>query len=74
MVLEKQIKLLGEDHPQILEVMNSLGMTYTDFSQFQEAEELKLAVVEKYRRLLGEDHLNTLVAMNNLVSLYHTLG
>ena len=67
-------RLLGEDHPDTLSVMNDLAWLYRDEGKFPQAEPLARKVVEIRRRLLGEKHPDTLDAMNRLGLLYRFEG
>ncbi|KAJ6564845.1 hypothetical protein B0H19DRAFT_1068345 [Mycena capillaripes] len=73
-LLEKQRKLLGDNHPDTLNAMCSLAATFSNSGQLQKAEELEVIVLEKRRKLLGEDHPDTLNAMHNLAVTYSNSG
>ncbi|KAJ7467942.1 hypothetical protein FB451DRAFT_386008 [Mycena latifolia] len=72
--VQKQRKVLGDDHVATLDVMGHLGGTYKKLGQFKLAEQLLILVVEKRRKHLGEDHPDTLVAMVDLAWTYMSLG
>ncbi|KAJ6471957.1 hypothetical protein C8R45DRAFT_1078136 [Mycena sanguinolenta] len=72
--VERQKKLMGDEHWDTLNAMHSLSLTYTDLGRYEEAQKLQAVVVEKWRKLVGDDHLDTLHAMSNLASTYDNLG
>ncbi len=67
---------LGEEHPNTLRAMLSLGDVYSNLSlytpqmHFKEAEELLVKVMEIQRRTLGEKHRDTLETMILLGKMY----
>ncbi|KAJ7719826.1 hypothetical protein B0H16DRAFT_1432633 [Mycena metata] len=73
-VLEKQRQLLGENHPNTLQTMGNLAISYSKLGEHQKAKELKVIVLEKRKHVLGEDHPDTLSTMGNLASSYSDLG
>ncbi|KAJ7852998.1 hypothetical protein B0H13DRAFT_2284218 [Mycena leptocephala] len=73
-ILEKQKQILYDDHPDTLETMGNLALTYQKLGQFHTAEELAVVVLEKQKQVLGDDHPDTLWAMGNLASTYKHLG
>ncbi|KAJ6472001.1 P-loop containing nucleoside triphosphate hydrolase protein [Mycena sanguinolenta] len=73
MKVEKQTKLLGDDHLDTLNAMYSLAVTYDRLGRWEQAEALKIAVLEKRRKLLGDDHLDTVHAMYGLAATYNRL-
>ncbi|KAJ7865950.1 acyl transferase/acyl hydrolase/lysophospholipase [Mycena leptocephala] len=73
-VLEKQMQMLGADHPDTLKAMANLATTYRQLGRYKEAEPLQSIVLEKRKQLLGADHPRTLSAMANLASTYRNLG
>jgi tetratricopeptide (TPR) repeat protein len=73
-VLEKQRKVLREDHPSILATMHSLAISYYDLGRNQEAFELQKEVLEKQRKVLRQDHPDLLLTIGNLSIIYFNLG
>jgi tetratricopeptide (TPR) repeat protein/predicted Ser/Thr protein kinase len=71
---ELRRRLLGEDHPDTLSVMNDLSTVYRDEGKYAQAEPLASNVLEIRRRLLGEEHPDTLDSMNALGLLYRYEG
>ncbi|KAJ7480581.1 hypothetical protein FB451DRAFT_1365066, partial [Mycena latifolia] len=72
--VQKQRKVLGDDHVATLDVMDDLAVTYEKLGQFKLAEQLLILVLEKRRKHLGEDHLDTLIAMTHLAWACMSLG
>ncbi|KAJ7858511.1 hypothetical protein B0H14DRAFT_3634159 [Mycena olivaceomarginata] len=73
-VLEKQKQLLGDNHPDTLNVMGSLARTYFKLGESQKAKELHIIVLEKQKQVLGDNHPDTLQTKNNLAMIYSVLG
>ncbi|KAJ7099074.1 P-loop containing nucleoside triphosphate hydrolase protein, partial [Mycena epipterygia] len=73
-VLQQQRNILGEDHPDTLDVMGNLAVTYEKLEKLKEAEELGVVVVEKMRSVWGDNHPDPLAAMGNLAVTYQKLG
>lgn len=55
-LLEAQKKKLGEEHPDILDSMNSLALVYQRQGRWKEAEDMGTILVELSKKVLGEDH------------------
>jgi tetratricopeptide (TPR) repeat protein len=72
--IELRRRLLGEDHPDTLSVMNDLAYLYRAEGKYAQAEPLASKVLEVRRRLLGEEHQDTLRSMNVLGLLYRSEG
>ncbi|KAJ7467937.1 hypothetical protein FB451DRAFT_1481068 [Mycena latifolia] len=72
--VQKQRKVLGDDHIAALDLMGRLGATYVMLGQYKLAEQLLILVLEKRRKHLGEDHPDTLVALADLASTYAGIG
>ncbi|KAJ7892624.1 hypothetical protein B0H13DRAFT_2276744 [Mycena leptocephala] len=73
-ILEKQKRVLGDDHPDTLSIMNELASTYFQLDNLRKAEELYVEILEKRKRVLSDDHPDTLQTMGNLALTYHSLG
>ena len=65
---------MGEEHPDTLLALNSLGLLLQDQGEFNEAESHFRKVLEDARRLLGKDHLHTLAYLGNLGRLLRKRG
>ncbi|KFA81514.1 hypothetical protein S40288_09942 [Stachybotrys chartarum IBT 40288] len=73
-LLERQGKVLGEEHPSTLISMGNLALAYSNQGRWKEAEELEVQVMETFKRVLGEEHPDTLMGMANLASIYQNQG
>ena len=73
-VVEINTRRLGEEHPNTLDSMNILALTYTFQGRWKEAEELADQVMKTKERVLGEEHPDTLSSMNNLAHTWKLLG
>ncbi|KAI1755436.1 hypothetical protein F4782DRAFT_488567 [Xylaria castorea] len=65
---------LGPDHPDLLNSMSNLSITYRNQGRWKEAELLQVQVIDTYKSTLGLDHPNTLISMDNLASTYCNQG
>ncbi|KAJ7350948.1 hypothetical protein DFH08DRAFT_935628 [Mycena albidolilacea] len=74
LALEKQRKVLGENHPETTRTLSFLALTYQYLGQFNKAQELAMSAVEKHSQLLGEDHPDTLWSMYTVANIYRQLG
>ncbi|KAJ7272429.1 hypothetical protein C8J57DRAFT_1225958 [Mycena rebaudengoi] len=73
-VLEKGKQVLGSEHPDTLQAMSDLAVTYRRLGKLQEAEEFEVIVLEQRKEILGQEHSQTLQAMANLAATYGDLG
>ncbi|KAJ7060474.1 hypothetical protein C8F01DRAFT_1292902 [Mycena amicta] len=73
-VLSRGVSLLGTEHPNTVQAMANLAVTYRSLGQYTEAEKLEEQVLEKCTQLLGTEHPNTIEAMANLSATYRHLG
>jgi tetratricopeptide (TPR) repeat protein len=73
-VLEIEVVILGQDHPDTLTSLDDLAETYHDLGKLSEAAEMHEQVLEKRKKVLGEDHPDTLTSMDNVAELYGRLG
>jgi non-specific serine/threonine protein kinase/serine/threonine-protein kinase len=64
--LEIQQHVLGPDHPETLETMNTLAAVLAHEGRYTEAEKLNRQTLDIRRRVLGPDHPDTLGSMHNL--------
>ncbi|CAE6467838.1 unnamed protein product [Rhizoctonia solani] len=67
-------KLLGNEHPVALQIMNNLALTYSELGRFDDARALHLRVLDARKQALGEDHPDTLSSMSNLALTYTALA
>lgn len=72
--LEKSRRVLGEEHPDTLININSLGRLLAEQGRQSEAEPYYREALEKSRRVLGQEHKDTLTAMINLGRLLQDGG
>ncbi|KAJ4354755.1 hypothetical protein N0V95_003528 [Ascochyta clinopodiicola] len=66
--------VLGAEHPDTLDSLNSLGMVLRRQGKYSEAERVHQRALEARQRVLGEDHFDTLTSMNNLALTYSKQG
>jgi tetratricopeptide (TPR) repeat protein len=69
-----RVKVLGEEHPDTLSVMDDLAGVYLYEGKFAAAQSLFTKGFEIQRRVLGEEHLETLISMDNLAVTYSREG
>lgn len=74
MAVKVRRRELGEEHPDTLTSMNSLGMTLNAQGNLIEAKKLHEEALEVRRRVLGEEHPNTLTSMANVALTYRNIG
>jgi eukaryotic-like serine/threonine-protein kinase len=72
--LELRREFLGEDDPETLMSMGTLGRLYWDLSRNAEAESVLTAAIAGWSRTGRETDSNALTAMNNLANLYERTG
>jgi len=72
--LELRRKALGEEHPDVAQAMNQLGLLNWRQGRLDQAEPLFRKAHEMGQRLLGRDHPDTLAYEMNLASLYRSQG
>jgi non-specific serine/threonine protein kinase/serine/threonine-protein kinase len=68
--LKGQLPKLGEDNPDTLQTMQTLGMLYDQTRRYPEGERMLLRVITISKRVQGEEHPFTVGAMNTLANLY----
>jgi tetratricopeptide (TPR) repeat protein len=73
-VLEIEKRDLGADHPDTLNSMTALAMTYRSQGRWDDAEELQVRVMETSKIKLGADHHSTLNRIADLASTYWKQG
>ena len=64
----------GPDHPDTLNALNTLAVTYTHLGRHQDALTLNEQVAADRQRVLGDDHPDTFDALGNLANTYTHLG
>jgi tetratricopeptide (TPR) repeat protein len=65
---------LGADHPDTLQSMNNLAMSYSKNGQRDKALPLLEQTLQLRKARLGDDHPDTLQSMNNLALTYNENG
>jgi len=71
--LEVSVKLLGEDHPQTLQLLHLEGMLYNRKGEYAKAAAVNERVVAASERVLGE-HPATAAALSSLGEAYRASG
>jgi tetratricopeptide (TPR) repeat protein len=64
--------VLGKEHPDTLNAMNSLATLYKEQGRYKEAEALYLKAYEGLRLVSGENKADTLKLVQNLIGLYES--
>lgn len=72
--LETRRTMLGEDHEDTLQTLNSLGSLLTTLGRFDEALPILKDVYARRGRVFGADHVATLRAGSSLAGLYRVRG
>jgi hypothetical protein len=72
--LDRRRRVLGNDHPDTLEAMLSLGKVRADQGQLDEAERLLRESADGRRRVLGNQHADTLSSIGELGSVLDARG
>ena len=72
--LDLRRRLLGEQHPDTLSIMNDLADLYQKQGKYAKAEPLFAQVLQARHRLLGDEHPDTLRSMSNLAYVYMDQG
>lgn len=67
-------RVLGDEHPDTLASINSMGVLLHDQGRLAEAETYYREALDKSRRLLGEEHPGTISSINNLGTLLKAQG
>ena len=71
---EVQKRILGDEHPDTLTVINNQAVLYRQLGKSAEAEALLVGVVEAQRRVLGDEHPNQLATLSTLGQVYQSQG
>ena len=66
--------VLGPEHADTLNSLNSLGLVVNSLGRYDEAKAMHEKALEAKRRVLGADHPSTLTSMANLASTYWKQG
>jgi serine/threonine protein kinase len=73
-VLAYRQKTLGQEHPQTLQTMVLLALSYLHSGRVDESVKLQEKVVRLRRKSFGSGHLDTVFAMNDLAVIYGGAG
>jgi hypothetical protein len=73
-VMETSLRVLGEEHPDMLSSMANLASTYRNQGRWKEAEELQAKEFTMCTRALGPRHPDTLISMGNLACIWKGRG
>ena len=73
-VLQLRREKLGADHPDTLNAMHNLAISYSDAGRLEEGLKMRKEVLQLSREKLGADHPDTLDAMRNLAISYSDAG
>jgi serine/threonine protein kinase len=68
-----QREVIGNDHPDTLNSMNSLATAYVKVGRVHEAIPIYETVLVGRRKKLGESHTETIISMQNLANAYRTM-
>src|SRR5579871_6668798 len=71
--LEVSRRLLGDEHPDVLQVMRSLATKYLRSGRDIEAAELFTETVNKMKRVWSGDHMETLITLHGMAISYEAL-
>jgi hypothetical protein len=72
--LRTRRNVLGAEHLDTLNSLNSLGEDLLSQGKYGEAEAMHKQALQLRKRVLGVDHPDTLVSMDNLASTYKSQG
>ena len=72
--LERKKIILGENHPDTLELIFNLGLIYSALGKLNEAEAFFKDCYERRCIVLGRDHVDTLRCAEYVNKIYHLQG
>ena len=72
--LDIRKRVLGPEHPDTLESMNGLAVSYWSLGQMKAAAQLFKETLEIRKRALGPEHPDTLQSMNGLAVSYRSIS
>ena len=67
--LETQRRVLGNEHPDTLDLINDMGLLLSEQGKLDEAEVYYTEALEAKRRVLGNEHPSTLASIGNMGAL-----
>jgi hypothetical protein len=62
------------EHPETINAMGHLAITYGNLGKYAEAEKLQVQVLDAKNRILGVEHPEMTNAMGHLAATYWNLG
>ena len=65
--------LFGENHMDVADSLNNLGILYQNMGNFPKAEEFLLSALKIRQNLFGENHFLEIKSLNNLRLLYQKI-
>jgi len=72
--LASDLKTVGEDHPRVATIRNSLGLTWQDLGEYQKAIGYYEQALSSDLKTVGEDHPRVVAERNNLGNAWYALG
>ena len=72
--LDKLTRLLGEEYPDTIWAMSSLGASCRDLGKLDKALSMQREALGKSRKIFGKEHSITIAAMNNLAAILRDQG
>jgi len=72
--LELKEKVLGKEHPDTLNSMNSLANVLGNQGKYEETEQMNRQTLKLKEKVLGKEHLRTLDSMDNLALVLRRQG
>jgi tetratricopeptide (TPR) repeat protein len=73
-VAKMRRRLLGDQHPDTADSLNTLALLHNWMADYAKAEPLYRQALEIRRKVLGENHPRTAMSLNNLAALSRSLG
>lgn len=72
--LEERRRVSGEEHPQTLHLLHTLGFLLSEQGKYKQAEDVQREVLRLFNEVLGLDHPYTLAGTNNLATTLSRQG
>ena len=74
LLVEKSVREFGAEHPNTLDYVEFLALSYRFNGDYKCSLELNEKVYTARRQILGDEHHDTLVSLNNIADDYINLG
>jgi Tetratricopeptide repeat len=71
--LEHMRKVMGQEHPDTIQIMSNLGTSYSNQGRLEEAEPLFIEAVTLSLSVLGKQHPQTRLYINTLTEILRAL-